>query len=105
MTEDWRIFSALGDKNRLTIIERLSRLGPQNMGKLTEGLSISRQAGAKHIDILKEVGLVSLRKIGRDQVVELQRENLRLTRMYMAQLEATWDDRLDLLKTLAEEDS
>lgn len=102
MSETWRIFFALGDPHRLTMIERLAHRGPQAMVRLIEGLPFTRQAGAKHIDVLAQAGLVRVERSGRERVVSLDRENMHLARMFMVRMESDWDDRLDALRAITE---
>ena len=72
------LFIALGDEIRLTIIEALtdsayrsSGTSPEDIGQcglnvrqITERTSLSRPAVSHHLKILKEAGLVSLRREG-----------------------------------------
>ncbi len=52
--EQW---AALGDPTRRALLERLGR-GPLTVGRLAEGLPISRPAVSQHLKVLKEAGLV-----------------------------------------------
>ena len=100
MKELWRTFFALGDPHRLTMIRRLAEQGPQSMVRLTEGMEFTRQAGARHVGVLRDAGLVSLTRRGREQVISLERDNLHLTQIFMKQMEEGWDDRLSKLQEL-----
>jgi DNA-binding transcriptional ArsR family regulator len=102
MNELWRVFFALGDAHRLTMIRRLAEGGPLPIVRLTDGMEFSRQAGAKHVGVLREAGLVSLRRAGREQIVSLEPANLHLSRMFMRQMEEAWDDRLARLTAMIE---
>lgn len=59
------VFRALGDPIRLEIVERLARGGPSATGELLTDLGVSRQAAAKHLQVLEEAGLVVGKKNGR----------------------------------------
>ena len=50
-------WAALGDPTRRVILERLGH-GPLPVGRLAEGLPISRPAVSQHLKVLKEAGLV-----------------------------------------------
>jgi len=104
VSELWQVFIALGDPNRLAMVQRLAKGGPLSMVRLSEGMNFTRQAGAKHIAVLREAGLVHLTKSGREQIVSLDRKNFHLAGMFMRQMEAEWDDRLASLKMIVEED-
>ena len=96
MTELWQIFYALGDPSRLAMVKRLAASGPVSMVRLTEGMSFTRQAGAKHV-------FVALTKSGREQIVSLDRANFHLAEIFMRQMEAQWEDRLSALRTIVED--
>lgn len=49
--------SALGDPTRRAIFERLAEK-PLPVGRLSEGLPVTRSAVSQHLKILKEAGLV-----------------------------------------------
>jgi len=84
----------------LAMVRRLAERGPQPIVRLVEGMEFSRQAGAKHVGVLREAGLVSLRRAGREQIVSLEPSNLHLSQMFMRQMEETWDERLSRLASM-----
>jgi DNA-binding transcriptional ArsR family regulator len=98
VSELWKTFFALGDPNRLTMVQRLAQQGPQSMVQLVKGLPFTRQAGARHVSVLVDAGLASVAKQGREQIVSLEKQNLHLTRMFIKQMEEGWDDRLARLE-------
>ena len=59
-----RIFKALGDENRLTILELL-HTGERCACKLQEALAISQPTLSHHMRILLDAGLVNARKEGK----------------------------------------
>jgi DNA-binding transcriptional ArsR family regulator len=50
-------WAALADGTRLAIVSRLAE-GPLAVGKLADGLPVSRSAVSQHLKILKDAGLV-----------------------------------------------
>lgn len=63
------LFIALGDEVRLTIIEVLTEdglngNGGMNVKQITEKTSLSRPAISHHLKILKDAGLVGVRRKG-----------------------------------------
>lgn len=56
-------FQALGDPARLRILMRL-RAGEANVGTLAEELDIAQASVSKHLAVLKQVGLVAVRRQG-----------------------------------------
>src|SRR3546814_7836655 len=65
-----RLFAALGDATRLGMIGRLSDGGERSIGPLGDGLPISRQAVAKHLDVLLGAGLVTRTRSGRAALLD-----------------------------------
>ena len=65
-------FAALGDETRLRLVLRLSRGGPASTTQLCIGSSLSRQAVAKHLEVLAGAGLVQGLRFGRERLWELQ---------------------------------
>lgn len=54
---------ALADPTRRAVMERL-RAGPLPVGKVAEGLGVSRPAVSQHLKILKDAGLVEEERAG-----------------------------------------
>jgi DNA-binding transcriptional ArsR family regulator len=65
-----RIFRALGDPLRRTMIQRLVS-GPLSVTELSCDLAISLTAVLQHLDMLQNAGLVTSRKIGRVRICQL----------------------------------
>jgi len=80
-----QVFAALADPTRLDLFERLAATGPATATELARTVSVSRQAVAKHLTILDEVGLVERAPAGR--VVG-----------WVASVGDEWDSRLDRLR-------
>ncbi|WP_226002186.1 ArsR/SmtB family transcription factor [Paenibacillus sp. BJ-4] len=77
------IFKALGDSTRRLILDELSERNEQKLYELTmrlitkHDLSITRQAIAKHLSALEDVGLVKSEKKGKYRVVIFNNEPLK----------------------------
>lgn len=52
------MLSTLADPTRRAIFEKLAEM-PQPVGRLAEGLPVSRPAVSQHLKVLKDAGLVS----------------------------------------------
>ena len=63
-------YGALADSTRLAIITRLAD-GPMAVGKLADGLPVSRSAVSQHLKVLKDAGLVSERAAGTRRLYRL----------------------------------
>jgi DNA-binding transcriptional ArsR family regulator len=91
-------FHALADPTRREILERLRRYGPLSVSEIAKGLPMTRQAVTKHLDALAAAGLVTIRRLGRERIHELDPEPLRELHLWLAPYEAEWDRRLDRLR-------
>ena len=90
--------AALADPTRREILERL-RSGPQAVGKLAEGLPVSRPAVSQHLRVLREAGLVSEQRQGTRRLYGVEVRGLVELRRY---LEGFWGDVLGAFKAEAE---
>lgn len=62
-----RILSALGDENRQHLILEMMQMGECNgvrVGAITEKTNLSRPAVSHHLRILKDAGIVKMRREG-----------------------------------------
>jgi DNA-binding transcriptional ArsR family regulator len=76
-----RQLDAIGDATRRTILARLRR-GPLPVGKLAEGLPVSRPAVSQHLRVLKDANLVKDHPSGTRRVYELNPEAFASLREY-----------------------
>lgn len=67
MKED-AVFRALADASRRKLLDRLHRNNGLMLGDLCKGLSMTRQAVAKHLAILEDAGLISAKRQGREKL-------------------------------------
>lgn len=59
-----RVFHALGDPTRRTILEKLTE-GPVSVSRLAEPLQLTLAAVVQHLQILEDSELVHTEKVGR----------------------------------------
>lgn len=99
-----RIFHALGDTTRRTIIETLSH-GPVSVSQLAEPLDMSLAAVVQHLQVLEDSGLVRTEKLGRVRTCHMKPGALSAAEEWMRERRSMWERRLDRLgDLLAEED-
>jgi DNA-binding transcriptional ArsR family regulator len=98
------IFAALGDATRLHVVSRLCGGGPMSITQLTEGAQVTRQAVTKHLTVLADAGLVHDVRQGRERVWELRTSQLDEARRVLEQISTRWDDALERLRAMVEED-
>lgn len=60
-----RVFKALSDPTRRQIFERLTQVKEETVHAITDQAGISQPAVSKHLKVLKGVGLVKDRPVGR----------------------------------------
>lgn len=84
------IFSALANPTRRAIVEAL-RAAPLPVGRIAEGLPVSRPAVSQHLRVLAEAGLVAADADGTRRVYRLVPEGWAELRDY---LDTMWDDAL-----------
>ncbi|WP_040511726.1 ArsR/SmtB family transcription factor [Gordonia soli] len=96
------MFAALADESRWQILVRLGH-SPASASALADELPISRQAIAKHIRVLQEVGLVSAEKVGREVRYAAVGARLNTLARQLETIAGGWDRRLERIKSLAEE--
>ncbi|EAP96983.1 ArsR family transcriptional regulator [Janibacter sp. HTCC2649] len=100
-----RVFAALADPTRRTVLESVSGRGFATATAVAGGLTISRQAVLKHLTVLADAGLVESSRTGREVRFRVRPEPLRHTASWLADRADSWDDRLFALKAEAEKRS
>jgi len=93
-----QVFQAVSDATRRDILDRLRTEGPLSLTDVAAPLTMTRQAVAKHLDVLQSAGLVTRRQRGRERIHEVRDEPLRSLSDWLAPWEAEWDARLARLK-------
>lgn len=100
-----RVFSALGDGTRLSLVRTLGTRGALSATALSGGARVTRQAIVKHLRVLEGAGLLSHEKRGREVLYALEPERLDDARVYLDAVSARWDRALERLRRLVEEPS
>ena len=95
------VFAALSDETRWSILAALGE-GDASASALANRVPVSRQAIAKHLAVLQEVGLVESHKAGREVRFRVVGSQLAATARRLDAVGAQWDRRLAAIKQLAE---
>lgn len=95
------VFAALGDETRWSILAALGE-GDASASALAGRLPVSRQAIAKHLGVLQEVGLVEPVRVGREVRYRVVGAELEATARRLDAIGAEWDRRLREIKRIAE---
>jgi len=91
-----RVFRALADATRRTVLERLSR-GPATVGELAKAFDMALPSFMQHIDVLEEAGLTTSEKSGRVRICSIAPGALTIAEGWMASLHDVWTRRADKL--------
>jgi len=95
------VFAALGDDTRWSILAALGE-GDASASALAGRLPVSRQAIAKHLGVLQDVGLVEPVRVGREVRYRIVGSQLSATAQRLDAVGAEWDRRLSAIKEIAE---
>jgi DNA-binding transcriptional ArsR family regulator len=68
VTDSDRVFKALADASRRSLIDRLYERSGQTLTELCEGLDMTRQAVTQHLSVLEDANLVSIQWRGREKL-------------------------------------
>ncbi|HKV40571.1 MAG TPA: metalloregulator ArsR/SmtB family transcription factor [Blastocatellia bacterium] len=91
-------FRALADPTRRAILDRL-RFGEEPVTRLAGAFPvISRPAVSKHLRLLRQAGLVTEYRRGRERLYKLQPDGLRLIDQWLQNYRTFWQTNLDSLK-------
>jgi DNA-binding transcriptional ArsR family regulator len=94
-----RVFAALADPTRRSILARLAASGPATATDLAARLPVSRQAIAKHLGLLADAGLVTAEPGERRRVrYRLNSAPMQVAQQFLAALARDWDGPLGALK-------
>ena len=91
------VFQAIADPTRREII-RVIAAGALTLNTVAETFDMSRQAVSKHVKILTECGLITIRKQGREHYCEADLRKLGEVNVWLEQYRQYWEDRLDNLE-------
>jgi DNA-binding transcriptional ArsR family regulator len=90
-------YGALGEPHRRQILDLL-RDGERPAGELVEQLALSQPGVSKHLRVLREAGLVTVRADGKRRLYALRADPLAEVDAWLAPYRAFWSARLDDLE-------
>ena len=93
-----RVFNALADGTRRTVMRELLDGGPTTASELAQGLPMTRQAVVKHLQALNQAGLVDARREGREVHYRATPKPMGDAVAWMLRTGARWDRRLERLR-------
>lgn len=96
------VFNAVAEPRRREVIELLAS-GERSVGELVAELGSSQPQVSKHLRVLLEVELVSVRREGRHRFYRLEAEGLQQIHEWAQRFELLWQERFDLLEEVVQE--
>jgi DNA-binding transcriptional ArsR family regulator len=96
-------FRALADPTRRDILHLLAK-SEMTIAEVSDNFQMTRAAVKKHLSILREGELITVRSSGRTKVNALNTTGLKRVSNWLRYFDAFWDERLIKLKTEIEKD-
>ncbi|MBL4836236.1 MAG: winged helix-turn-helix transcriptional regulator [Kordiimonadaceae bacterium] len=96
-------FKAIADPTRRAIIGMVADR-EMTIGEVTDRFNMSRPAIAKHLRVLRDGGLVSVRESGRERFIKFEPSALKDVEQWIEHFSHFWDDKLSKLKAAVEKD-
>jgi DNA-binding transcriptional ArsR family regulator len=90
------VYEALAEPHRRHIIELVGQ-GERTAGDIVDALAISQPGVSKHLRILREAGLVSVRKDAQRRLYRLEPQKLAEIDAWLAPYRRFWSGKLDAL--------
>ena len=90
------VYYAIGDPTRRRLLDTLGR-GERHVNDLARPFAMSRPAISQHLRILRDAGLVSVRRDGRERRYRLRAARLREVYDWVAHYEKFWTKGLQSL--------
>jgi DNA-binding transcriptional ArsR family regulator len=91
------VFQAIADPTRREIIHLIASKS-LNLNAVAENFNISRPAISKHIKILTECGLITIKQQGRERYCEAKFNKLNEVSEWVGQYKKFWGNKLDALE-------
>ncbi|HEV7899324.1 MAG TPA: metalloregulator ArsR/SmtB family transcription factor [Planosporangium sp.] len=98
------VFAALANPTRRELLRLLLDDGPQPVRQLASHFDMSRPSVSEHLKVLREAGLISERRSGRQRYYHLEAAPLREVRDWLTPYERFWREKLTSLRDLLDEE-
>lgn len=89
-----RVFAALGEPTRRSLVELLSRSGPLTATTMADEYDLSRQALVKHLGVLAEAGIVVSERHGNEVRYSVVPQSLNVAVNWLENVGSAWDRRI-----------
>jgi DNA-binding transcriptional ArsR family regulator len=95
-------FNAVAEPKRRRMLETLG-VAELSVNDIVDLLGWPQPMVSKHLSVLKKVGLVSERRVGRQRLYRVNPEKLKPIHEWVTPFEQFWNDRLDRLDVYLQE--
>ena len=95
-------FNAVAEPRRRQILDALA-IRERPVNDLVELLGLAQPQVSKHLRVLREVGAVDVREVGRQRLYRLNGHALKPIHDWVKRYERTWSERFDELDLVLEE--
>jgi len=89
------VLTAISHPSRRAIIGKLAESGPTRFTDVAKPFDVALNAVTKHLKLLERAGLIEREKQGREVLISLRPEPLRLVAGWVHEYERFWNERLD----------
>ena len=96
-------FRALSDPTRRDILCLLSE-GEMTVAQVSERFDMTRAAVKKHLTVLSDGGLITVRPRGRERINSINTQGFAPVLNWFEYFDSFWNDRLSALKSAIEKD-
>jgi DNA-binding transcriptional ArsR family regulator len=97
------VFQAIADPTRREIINLIAHQS-LNLNTIADNFTVSRPAISKHIKILTECGLVTIKQEGREHYCEANFSGFKAVSDFIEQYRVFWTQKLDALGEFLEKE-
>jgi DNA-binding transcriptional ArsR family regulator len=95
-------FNAVAEPRRRQLLDALAS-GERRVNDLVDVLNLAQPQVSKHLKVLRDVGLVEVRREGRERIYRLQGRSLKPIHDWVKNYERMWSERFDALDEVLEE--
>jgi DNA-binding transcriptional ArsR family regulator len=95
------VFNAVAEPRRREILDLLAT-GERPVNDLVVRLGLGQPHVSKHLRVLREVGAVQVREVGRQRLYRVDGDALRPIHDWVSSFERTWSERFDALDSVLE---
>jgi DNA-binding transcriptional ArsR family regulator len=97
------VFNAVAELRRRQILDVLATRGERPVNDLVQALGLGQPQVSKHLRVLREVGAVDVRDVGRQRLYRLNALALKPLHDWVKTYERLWSERFDQLDVVLED--